>query len=735
MAIDGSYRIAEDLSRQGLDFRRQRDSEIGQRLLGVVPTLNAAVKGGPAMASAVAESWRPHHTDPVQFAAEKANLKMKLMKQLQDYESARITGIADIVRAMKGSDNTQAEIFKALLRANGVSPDGISSADRGLAAARAKMSGDLLGFATDALKEAGVNPAGMSRIMESVFQTAQSTNGNWLGAGGPLEMLAQQVMSSIAAGEPEVAYAAITLTAARMGMQDRDLRAILEQNQDNKLFKYLFDQMKEADKWADASGAKLKMVGAAIGFQERVMESLGSEIASDPSIKPDDKQRVQDAIENTKLAAKELGLSTTDGNVSVMDIDRVIDKVEPSKAPMGKDQVLSLLQEIDQWKGNPSLAHRRQEMMRSESFQKFKADLGLKTDEIAFKEMMRRNALQVHQDRQADRSQLRQGTQSSQPFPRPASAGMVSQTASPPAIPAPQGTPPTPATTGQPDGLIEPGNIDLNNRPVVPNGSDYSTVLSMSFGEDGVEILVPMVSGDGRLMTNDEAIEEYHRTRKHLGKFAGPAEATAYAEKLHKEQEAQYAPQVEAPAPVEEGPPLYAIGPDGKPWRLSPDRKDFRPATNEELQAVEEAQRAIDDAGYDDVVIGGPEQYPELENQYKSATAAPAQKPAEQKPAQAPLPVTDVQAPPTPVAAPDVNPMTGKQAVEKPILPGLGQAINDIGFTLAHPSLQAQRAISEIRDGNIFHRDAQKPKRVKKKRNPFTEDFDTTGLGDFTATP
>ncbi len=90
-------------------------------------------------------------------------------------------------------------------------------------------------------------------------------------------------------------------------------------------------------------------------------------------------------------------------------------------------------------------------------------------------------------------------------------------------------------------GLLEHGNIDLTKRPRVENADgSISTVRTISVNMDGQEALIPTVSDDGRILSDSDAVALYKETGKHFGKFDTPENATAYAKRLHEDQERMY---------------------------------------------------------------------------------------------------------------------------------------------------------------------------------------------------
>lgn len=89
------------------------------------------------------------------------------------------------------------------------------------------------------------------------------------------------------------------------------------------------------------------------------------------------------------------------------------------------------------------------------------------------------------------------------------------------------------------DSPVEYGNIDLAGQPIVQGlGGKSSTVRSISVNFDGIEYLIPTVANDGsRILSDEEAIEQFRRTGKHLGAFKTTDEANRAAERIHSDYE------------------------------------------------------------------------------------------------------------------------------------------------------------------------------------------------------
>lgn len=85
-----------------------------------------------------------------------------------------------------------------------------------------------------------------------------------------------------------------------------------------------------------------------------------------------------------------------------------------------------------------------------------------------------------------------------------------------------------------PDALVEVGNIDLSNRPKVtnPDGS-VSTVRSIGIQDGRTHVVIPTVSPDGKIWTNQQAVANYQKTGQHLGKFTDQETADNFAQALH----------------------------------------------------------------------------------------------------------------------------------------------------------------------------------------------------------
>lgn len=127
--------------------------------------------------------------------------------------------------------------------------------------------------------------------------------------------------------------------------------------------------------------------------------------------------------------------------------------------------------------------------------------------------------------------------------------------------------------------ILEPGNINLNNRPRVklPNGQ-IATVRTIGVNFDGREYVIPTISDDGRVMSRREAEDQFRKTGRHFGAFSSVGEATAFAQQLHKDQERMIMPpanrfQQFAPKPANRFVQFQGLAPKGQWYGKDPKGK------------------------------------------------------------------------------------------------------------------------------------------------------------------
>lgn len=96
---------------------------------------------------------------------------------------------------------------------------------------------------------------------------------------------------------------------------------------------------------------------------------------------------------------------------------------------------------------------------------------------------------------------------------------------------------PTRASAANGYNAIKPGNVDLSHRPFVQNiDGSVSSVRSMGAELDGKQMLIPTVDPYGRIMTDDQAIEEYRRSGQNLGTYRTPEDSDRAGEAIHNDQ-------------------------------------------------------------------------------------------------------------------------------------------------------------------------------------------------------
>jgi hypothetical protein len=138
----------------------------------------------------------------------------------------------------------------------------------------------------------------------------------------------------------------------------------------------------------------------------------------------------------------------------------------------------------------------------------------------------------------------------------------------------------------KPKGQIAAGNIDLDKRPHVKRANGkISTVDSITIEEDGRFIVIPKVAPWGEVLSEKEAIDQYHEEYEHLGVFDNQADADKYAQDLHKSEEAK----LKSGYVDDEGNP---VAPPTQQKRIAPSIDSLQANLNKVLTNIDAAGRS-----------------------------------------------------------------------------------------------------------------------------------------------
>ena len=111
----------------------------------------------------------------------------------------------------------------------------------------------------------------------------------------------------------------------------------------------------------------------------------------------------------------------------------------------------------------------------------------------------------------------------------------------------------------KPKGMVEEGNLDINNRKVLKNpDGTISTESSISISADGKEVLIPTVI-DGVRYSNKDAVDHFKKTGENLGKFDSSEAADAYAKTLHQRGYTEEQKKAEDQAQQKAGLPRFSL--------------------------------------------------------------------------------------------------------------------------------------------------------------------------------